>query len=193
MANHVIPVLTAYNREKLYIPIRHLISIALFVALIGCSNQDPNKPHEYIHAVSYGDNWTSTEENHYKFSLVKINNFFKLGTGECEEYLKELDAEEVYVGQWAINSLILSESEGVYDVPIKYTKLQCIAYSGQDHSCEAVRNEGLKKIESKVSKKEFTAFFLKTLYLCDIKKEIGSVRTFSLDDSKNYKYVSKRN
>jgi hypothetical protein len=169
--------------------VKIFLSISVLAALIGCSKPDTAKPHEYIKAVGYSEGWGSTEDNNYRLHLTQIKIYSELGSGKCEKYLNELDAERVYLAMVATNALIHSEYEGRHDIPIKYAKLQCIAYHGQDQACEKKRIDLSKKIDANTGRKDATAFFLSTMGDCDIKKEIGPVRTFSLDDSKKYRYV----
>lgn len=160
-------------------------------ALVGCSKPDYSKPHEYIDAIGYGENWAETQDNEYKLRLSEgnIRSFFELGAGKCEEYLNDLDAEKVYVQMAATNLLIRSESEGKNDTPIKYVKLQCMAYHGLDQGCEEKRLKGAESLAKSIDMHEAETYLLKTWGECRINKEIGRVRTFSLDDSKKYKYV----
>lgn len=177
-----------------------LLSISLLATLIGCNKTDYSKPHEYIKAAGYGESWVSTEENNYtlhltdkngEFILKSTKNYFDLGSGRCEEYLKGLDAEWAYQIMVATNALIHSEFEGRHDIPIRYAKLQCVAYHGQDQACEAKRTDLSSKIDANIGREDATAFFLRTMGDCDIRKEVGPARTFSLDDSKKYRYVPK--
>jgi hypothetical protein len=92
----------------------------------------------------------------------------------------------------ATNALIHSEYDGRHDIPIKYAKLQCIAYHGQNQVCEEKRMDLSKKIDAKIGREDAMAFFLRTMGDCGIRREIGPVRTFSLDDSKKYRYVPKQ-
>lgn len=170
---------------------RIFVSISLLAMLIGCSKPDYSKPHESIKAVGYGEGWVSTEDNYYKLHLTKIKIYSELGSGKCEKYLKELDKESVYLEMAVTNSLIHSEFEARYDIPIKYANLQCIAYHGEDQSCEEKRINLSKKIDTNIGREDAITFFLRTMGNCDIRKEIGSVRTFSLEDSKKFKYVPK--
>lgn len=167
--------------------------MGLLGMLIGCSKPDYSKPHEYIKAIGYGEGWASTEENKFRLHLPKSNiySYSELGSGKCEKNLKGLNAEEIYLQMAATNSLIHSEFEGRHDIPIKYAKLQCVAYHGQDQGCETNRLEGAKKIAKNIDVHDAESFLLKTWGECDIKKEIGQVRTFTLDDSKRYKYIPK--
>ena len=170
---------------KIFLP------ITLLAALIGCSKPDYSKPHEYIKAVGYGEGWVSTEDNNYSLHLTQIKNYSELGSGKCEKHLNALDAKRVHLEMAAINGLIHSEYEGRHDIPIKYAKLQCIAFHGEDQACEEKRMNLLKKIDTNIGRKDATTFFLSTMGDCDIRREVGPVRTFSLDDSKKYRYVPK--
>lgn len=164
--------------------------VGLLAALIGCSKPDYSKPHEYIEAIGYGEGWKSTESNKTRFDhLLKVQIYAELGSGECEKYLQKLDPEKVFIEMAATNYLIHTELDSTHDIPIKHSKLHCVAYHGQDQNCEQKKIELLKKFEA--DSHETTAFLLHTWGDCDIRKKIGQVRTFSLDDSKSFRYVPK--
>lgn len=165
--------------------------VGLMSVLIGCSKPDYSKPHEYLKAVGYGEGWVSTENNETKFRLLKAQIYSEIGSRKCEKYLKSINAEKIFVEMAATNSLIHTELESRDDIPIKYVTLQCVAYHGQDQECETKRLEVAKKIDGDISRRDGTAFFFLTADSCDIRKEIGQARTFSLDDSKSYKFIPK--
>ncbi|MDO8438450.1 MAG: hypothetical protein Q7S69_09915 [Nitrosomonadaceae bacterium] len=158
--------------------------VGLMSMLIGCSKPDYSKPHEYLNAIGYGDGWVSTENNEIKFHLTKAQIYSELGSGKCEKYLKSIDAEKIFVEMAVTNYRIHTELESGDNIPIKYATLQCVAYHGQDQDCETKRLEV-------ASRRDSAAFFLLTVGSCDISREIGQARTFSLDDSKSYKFIPK--
>lgn len=168
------------------------IYLLIGLLLVGCGKPDYSKPHEYIRAIGYGENWVSTNDNTYKFHLpdITVYTYSEIGSGLCEKNLAEMEAEEIYLHMAAVNGLIHSEYDGRHDVPIKYVKLQCVSYYGQDQGCVASQLEKSKKI-SKVYERAAEDFLLLTLDACDIKKVVGQIRTFSLDESKKYKFVPK--
>lgn len=171
--------------------------LCLLTALFGCSKPDYSKPHEYIKVIGYGEGWVSTESNKRRFDhLLKAQIHTELGSGECEKHLKTLDPEKVFVEMAATNYLIRTESDSAQDIPIKYAKLQCVAYHGQDQNCEEKRkkllDDQIHKLEkSDASIYEGAALLIKSSGDCDIRNEIGQVRTFSLDDSKSFRYIPK--
>lgn len=168
-----------------------IVTLALLAG--GCGKADPNKPHEYIQVTGYGEGWSSTENNTRRFDhLSKAQIYAELGSGKCENYLHSLDPEKIFVEMAATNYLIRSEPESARDIPIKYAKLQCVAYHGQDQNCEEKKKEMFKEFKPE-SREEASAIVMLTLAsdTCAIKKEIGQARTFSLDDSKHYNFVAK--
>lgn len=171
--------------------VKALYLIGLLSALTACNEPDYSKPHEYLRAIGYGEGWIGTEDNNFKLHLLSIKTYFELGAGKCEKNLGKLDAERVYANMAATNSLIHSEYEGRHDILIKYAKLQCIAYYGRNQVCEDKLVEISMKIEDKFSRRDATTFLLSNFNSCEIEKGIGTVRTFSLDNSVRYRYVPK--
>lgn len=166
----------------------YFLLFCLLVVLIGCSKPDYSKPHEYIEVHGYGDGWKNTENNKRRFDhLLKAQIYAEIGSGKCEKYLSALDPENVFIEMAVINYLIRTEVESVRDIPIKYATLQCIAYHGADQNCEEKKLKFIKEADLNI--REGTYLLLATMGNCDIKKEIGHVRTFSFDDSKKFKYI----
>lgn len=153
--------------------------------------------HEYIKATEYGENWISTKNNKYKLWLPQTGQFgfkqyFKLGSGECEKYLAGMDSSRVSFMMKGVNYTIRSELNN-NDIPIMYVKLQCVAYEGTDHECEKKFNTTAEEIlelldETNLGKEEL--WYLKSAIArsqifnnaCEIRKEIGQERIFSLRD-----------
>ena len=172
--------------------------IAIFALLSGCGERDLSKPHEYLKVTGYGEGWSSTENNARKFDhLLKAQIYAELGSGKCEKYLHSLDPEKIFVEMAATNYLIRTEPASAHDIPIKYAKLQCVAYHGQDQNCEKKKEkmtaEAIEEAHLASDREVADAIVLSALLFdpCAIRKEIGQARTFSLDDSKRYKFVAK--
>ncbi len=156
-----------------------------------------NQSHEYMQATGYGENWISTKNNKYKLWLPQTGQFgfkqyFKLGSGECEKYLAGMDSSRVSLMMKGVNYTIRSEFNN-NDIPIMYAKLQCVAYEGTDHECEKKFNTTAEEIlelldETNLGKEEL--WYLKSAIArsqifnnaCEIRKEIGQERIFSLRD-----------
>lgn len=174
----------------------HLLpTIAIIALLSGCGERDFSKPHEYIKVTGYGDGWASTENNARKFDrLLKAQIYAELGSGKCEKYLHNLDPERIFVEMAATNYLIHTEPDSAHDIPIKYATLQCVAFHGQDQNCEERNKRAAAEALKTASDREEAAAIVLSSWVsdpCAIRKEIGQARTFSLDQSRRYKFVAK--
>ena len=169
--------------------------IAIFALLSGCGERDLSKPHEYFKVTGYGEGWSNTENNARKFDhILKAQIYAELGSGKCEKYLHSLDPEKIFIEMAFTNYLIHSEPESARDIPIKYAKLQCVAYHGQDQNCEEKKSEMTSKVLKTASDREEAATIVLSAWAsdaCAIRKEIGQARAFSLDDSRHYTFVAK--
>lgn len=181
-----------------------LLLLVTVTILIGCNKQEfripeefVGKPHEYIRITGYGNNWVTTESNHYKLwlpssSQMRVKQYFEFGSGECEKYLEEIDDKKVFTIMRSFNYTIRSEFDGRHDTLFKHAKLQCIAYHGVDKSCEQELDESadeiIKTAESDPVNGRMNAFLYiwKKMSECEIRKEIGKERLFSLRESKKF-------
>lgn len=187
---------TSQNDHTCSFDFLHLLpTIAIIALLSGCGERDLSKPHEYIKVTGYGDGWASTENNARKFDhLLKAQIYAELGSGKCEKYLHSLDPETIFVEMAATNYLIHTEPESSHDIPIKYATLQCVAYHGHDQNCDEEKERMTSEALKTASDREEAAAVVLSAWAsdpCAIRKEIGQARTFSLEQSRRYKFVSK--
>ncbi len=167
---------------------KKIVLLSIILLILGCNKKDLNKPHEYIKALAFGDDWKLLSQNKVKFYLSPkvMTLYFDLGTGDCEKYLKKLDSEIVYKHIWATNNLIKTEEDAIYDKPYRYVFMYCVAFHGKDQNCEEERLKDLANI-AESNKEEAIVKDLTTFLSCDIRKPIGKPRAFDLAESKSWR------
>lgn len=127
---------SAQTLGVMQIPASNFLSALLLtsVALLGCSKQERDQPHEYIKVVAvHGAKQKTSDISHIALSPNWKKNYFPIGTGACASRLSRIDLREARKHIQAFNAAA-QEADFGYKPAIGFT-FQCIQYLGFDSEC----------------------------------------------------------
>lgn len=155
--------------------------------LLGCGKDDVDyekelekmrRPHEHIVVEGYGENWVSTKGNKHRLGMFEIRKLkFKIGSGACERYIKNIERQDVSIHVAVANNFIRTEVDGMNDILIKHVKFQCVAMKGMVKNCEETKDLLLKQL---LASGNYTPRLAAKIMFVDCRKQenVGEARTF---------------
>ncbi|HAS6987823.1 hypothetical protein [Vibrio parahaemolyticus] len=157
------------------------LAIIGVILTTGCSDEiNYSKPHEYIRAVGFDQNYQVISENSHPYvglGIISKSNWFKIGTGSCTKKLNSITNSKADTSMQGYNYYLASTNRLPSDKYVRHAKFECVAFNGISDACVKNLLSKAKHYATSVGfdNREIDMFVLKVALVAESKCRIETV------------------